>query len=91
MSSAQFNLGRVIGPALAGLALLTHNYGVVFGINAASFAAVVVALAMVRLPKPVRSPEELSMVCLLYTSAPSRCSRSSTGPSLRRGAAPPRW
>jgi len=69
LSSAQFNLGRVIGPALAGLALLTHNYGVVFGINAASFAAVVVALAMVRLPKPVRSPEELSMVARLAAGA----------------------
>lgn len=52
LASAQFNLGRVIGPALAGAALLTHNYGVVFGINAASFAAVVVALALVRLPRP---------------------------------------
>ncbi len=50
LSSAQFNLGRVVGPALAGLALLSHNYGLVFGINAASFAAVVVALVMVRLP-----------------------------------------
>ena len=53
LSSAQFNLGRVIGPALAGLALLTHDYGLVFGINAASFAAVVVALVMVRLPPPL--------------------------------------
>lgn len=52
LSSAQFNLGRVIGPAVAGLALLSHDYAVVFGINAASFGAVVVALAMVRLPKP---------------------------------------
>jgi MFS family permease len=55
LSSAQFNLGRVIGPALAGLALLSHDYGLVFGINAASFAAVVVALALVRLPRPARS------------------------------------
>ncbi len=53
LSSAQFNLGRVIGPALAGLVLLTHDYGLVFGVNAASFAGVVVALTMVRLPKPV--------------------------------------
>src|SRR5664280_2360897 len=52
LSSAQFNLGRVIGPALAGAALLTHNYGLVFGINAASFGAVVVALALVTLPGP---------------------------------------
>lgn len=50
MSSAQFNLGRVIGPALAGLVLLTHDYSIVFGVNAASFGAVVVALLFVRLP-----------------------------------------
>lgn len=50
MSSAQFNLGRVIGPALAGLVLLTHDYSIVFGVNAASFGAVVVALLLVRLP-----------------------------------------
>jgi MFS family permease len=55
LSSAQFNLGRVVGPALAGLALLGHNYGLVFGINAASFAAVVVALLLVRLPPPVHA------------------------------------
>jgi MFS family permease len=53
LSSAQFNLGRVIGPALAGLALLTHNYGLVFGINAASFLATLIALLLVRLPKPL--------------------------------------
>lgn len=52
LSSAQFNLGRVIGPALAGVVLLTHDYGLVFGVNAASFAAVVVALLLVRLPRP---------------------------------------
>ncbi len=52
LSSAQFNLGRVIGPAMAGLVLLTHDYGLVFGVNAASFGAVVLALLLVRLPRP---------------------------------------
>jgi MFS family permease len=53
LSSAQFNLGRVIGPALAGLALLSHSYALVFSINAASFGAVVLALALVKLPPPL--------------------------------------
>jgi MFS family permease len=69
LSSAQFNLGRVVGPALAGLALLTHNYGLVFGINAASFAAVVVALVMVRLPRPVRAADDLGMAARLAAGA----------------------
>jgi MFS family permease len=56
LSSAQFNLGRVIGPAAAGLVLLHHDYTLTFAINAASFLAVVVALCLVRLPTQVRSP-----------------------------------
>jgi MFS family permease len=62
MSSAQFNLGRVIGPALAGLVLLTHDYSIVFGVNAASFGAVVVALLFVRLPRrsPVTDPTPIA-------------------------------
>jgi MFS family permease len=69
LSSAQFNLGRVIGPALAGLALLTHDYAVVFGINAASFAAVVVALALVRLPKPLGSGSTVGIVARMVIGA----------------------
>ncbi len=69
LSSAQFNLGRVIGPALAGLALLTHDYAVVFGINAASFGAVVVALAMVRLPKPLDAGGSLGLVTRIVIGA----------------------
>jgi MFS family permease len=69
LSSAQFNLGRVIGPALAGLALLSHNYGLVFGINAASFAAVVVALAMVRLPRPPVRTGSLGMAARIVAGA----------------------
>jgi MFS family permease len=53
LSSAQYNLGRVIGPALAGLVLLTNNYAFVFAINALSFGAVVVALLFVHIPKPL--------------------------------------
>ena len=69
LSSAQFNLGRVIGPALAGLALLTHDYAVVFGINAASFGAVVVALVMVRLPKPLNAGSALGIVPRIVVGA----------------------
>jgi MFS family permease len=69
LSSAQFNLGRVIGPALAGLALLSHDYGLVFGINAASFGAVLVALVLVRLPKPVAQPDGTGIVARIVAGA----------------------
>ncbi len=61
LSSAQYNLGRVIGPAVAGLLLLSQNYAFVFGINALSFGAVLVALLLVRLPRPVPVSGHLSM------------------------------
>jgi MFS family permease len=52
LSSAQFNLGRVIGPVLAGVALTLGHYAFAFGCNAVSFAAVVGALFFVHLPAP---------------------------------------
>lgn len=50
LSSAQYNLGRVVGPALAGLVLAVGSYTLAFAINAASFGAVILALLFVRLP-----------------------------------------
>jgi len=55
LSSAQFNLGRVIGPALAGVVLVVGSDAWAFAVNAASFGAVVVALIFVRLPAPTTS------------------------------------
>ena len=77
LSSAQFNLGRVIGPALAGLVLLTQNYALVFGINALSFGAVVVALVLVRLPPPVPHAGTLSMTGRIIEGA--RAARAEPG------------
>ncbi len=56
LSSAQFNLGRVIGPALAGVVLVAGGVAWAFAANAVSFGAVVVALALVRLPRHERPP-----------------------------------
>ena len=54
LSSAQFNLGRIIGPVLAGVALAFGSPGVCFAINAATFVFVVVVFAFVRsAPRPV--------------------------------------
>jgi MFS family permease len=52
LSQAQFNLGRVIGPALAGLVLSFAGLAGAFTANAASFVAVLVSLALIRLPRP---------------------------------------
>jgi MFS family permease len=53
LSTAQFNLGRVIGPALAGLVITAGGLGWAFGLNTVSFGAVLASLALIRLP-PLR-------------------------------------
>lgn len=52
LSAAQFNFGRVIGPALAGVVIELGSYGWAFGANAVSFGAVMVALLMVEVDSP---------------------------------------
>jgi len=59
INSAQFNLGRIAGPALAGATVAAFGYPVAFVANAASFLAVVVALAFVRLGPPGGQPSGL--------------------------------
>lgn len=57
LSMAQYNLGRVVGPALAGIVLVLGSYTWAFTLNAASFGAVMVALLLVHLPPPAPSDE----------------------------------
>jgi MFS family permease len=52
LNSAQWNLGRIAGPALAGAAIAAFGYPLAFDANAVSFLAVVAALAFVRLAPP---------------------------------------
>jgi predicted MFS family arabinose efflux permease len=57
LSMAQFNLGRVVGPALAGAVLVAGSYTWAFALNAVSYGAVILALLAVRLPPPAPSDE----------------------------------
>jgi MFS family permease len=55
LNSIQFNLARVIGPMLAGLALAQFGSAACFGLNGLSFVAVIVSLYLVQvnfMPKP---------------------------------------
>jgi predicted MFS family arabinose efflux permease len=52
LSSAQWNLGRVVGPALAGVLITVGGYEWAFGFNAVSFLAVIFAVLQLRLPPP---------------------------------------
>jgi predicted MFS family arabinose efflux permease len=52
LGSAQWNLGRVIGPALAGIVIGVGGFEWAFALNALSFLAVIAAIAPLRLPAP---------------------------------------
>jgi MFS family permease len=56
LGSAQWNLGRVIGPVLAGLVITVGSIGWALFINTISFLAVVVTLLLITIPPtPVRT------------------------------------
>lgn len=57
LGSAQFNLGRVIGPAVAGLVIAAGGLAWAFWFNTASFGAVLLALALISVP-PLRQRGE---------------------------------
>jgi MFS family permease len=73
LNSAQFNLARVIGPAIGGviIGLSSRGPAIVFTFNAASFVAVLIALALIRShPRPQREARglwELLVGGLSYT------------------------
>jgi MFS family permease len=62
LSSAQWNLGRVIGPALAGLLIAAWGLAAAFWANAASFGAVLLSLALIRVPPLPRRDASLRRV-----------------------------
>ncbi|MGH2814652.1 MAG: MFS transporter, partial [Actinomycetota bacterium] len=55
LGAAQFNLGRVVGPALAGLVITAGGLAWAFGLNVVSFGAVLVALTLVQIPPMAKS------------------------------------
>jgi MFS family permease len=60
MNSMQFNLARVVGPLLAGIALSTLGAEACFAINGFSFLAVILSLLMIRSPQVLRPSGESS-------------------------------
>ena len=56
LNSVLMNSARVIGPAIGGVLILTLGVATCFFLNAVSFAAVIVALAMMRASELIRRP-----------------------------------
>jgi MFS family permease len=61
LNNAMFNSARIIGPAVAGVLLGTIGAGGCFGINSASYLAIIGALWLIRLPRsePRRAEESV--------------------------------
>jgi len=62
MNSMQFNLARVVGPVLAGIALSTLGAAACFGINGVSFVAVIIAMLLIRSPQVDRRGEQRGLM-----------------------------
>ena len=77
LSSAQYNMGRVLGPAVAGVVIAVGSYTLAFAINAVSFFAVVTALAFIRLER--RAPTEEPHGLWSRIQAGARAARSEPG------------
>jgi len=58
LNSLQFSLSRAIGPVIAGLLLASVGTGACFGVNAASFLAVIIALRRIETPPRAPAPPE---------------------------------
>lgn len=50
LGMAQYNLGRVVGPALAAIVIAVGSFTLAFAVNAASFLAVTLAVVLIQLP-----------------------------------------
>ncbi|MGB2756498.1 MAG: MFS transporter [Acidimicrobiia bacterium] len=58
LSSTQWNLGRVVGPAIAGFTLKRFGYSTALWVNAFSFIGPIVAMMLIALPSRVAAVRE---------------------------------
>ena len=65
VSALVFNVGRIVGPAIAGLLLVYVSEAWCFALNALSYAAIIWALLAMRLPPGERAPAALAARGLL--------------------------
>jgi MFS family permease len=88
MNSTSFNVARMIGPAMAGVLIATAGSGWVFLISAASFAAVLCALALLRVC-PASTRLWFWMPTMEKRNRNVRCPRAAIfrWPSIRQTAA----
>jgi MFS family permease len=82
LNSAQFQLSRVMGPVLAGVAFEVLGVAGCFFVNSLSYVAIVGSLALVRFPKDVRDDaavETAGAAETVETGGGARPERAATG------------
>jgi MFS family permease len=57
LGSTQYNAGRIVGPAFAGIVIAVWDFTAVFVIDAISFLAVIFAMVVIKLPPQPKAPE----------------------------------
>lgn len=77
LSQAQWNLGRVVGPAIAGVAIALGSYTAAFALNTASFAAMLVALQLLSLAARDHPIDESRLLARIRVGA--RAARAEPG------------
>ena len=65
LGSAQWNLGRVIGPLLAGVTITLGGISWALGINTVSFFAVIVVLLLITLPRPAADARSVKILAAI--------------------------
>ncbi len=62
ISSVMFNMARFVGPAVAGVLITTLGIAPAFGVNAASYIAMIVALLALRMGPQERPARQVGMI-----------------------------
>src|SRR5437660_5562772 len=63
LSMLMFQIGMIVGPSLAGLLLASRGPGLVYAVNAASFVAVIIGLALMRVRgRPTEDESEATRI-----------------------------
>lgn len=62
LGSLAFNGARIVGPAIGGILLYKYGAAMCFNVNAISFIAAIIALALIRSPKRILRPKQVRML-----------------------------
>jgi MFS family permease len=65
LGSAQWNLGRVIGPLLAGVVIRFWGVSWALGANTVSFFAVIIVLLLITLPRPAADARAVKIIAAI--------------------------